>query len=79
MTFEKPEDFYKVYAAYKRYQTPILKKKHIRWFDQEIWTPARCTPETSILELGSGSGEFLAYLKHTGVRRFLGSRLIQIQ
>ena len=72
MTFEKPEDFYKVYAAYKRYQTPILKKKHMRWYGREIWTPARCTQETSFLELGSGPGEFLAYLKQMGVRRFLG-------
>jgi len=72
MTFEKPEDFYKVYEVYKRYQTPILKKKHMRWYDREIWTPARCTPEASFLELGSGPGEFLAYLKLMGVRRFLG-------
>ena len=57
---KKPEDFYKIYAAYKLYQTPILKKKHMRWYDREIWTPARCAPENSILELGSGPGEFLA-------------------
>ncbi len=72
MPFEKPEDFYKVYAAFKRYRTPILKKKHMRWYDREFWTPARCTPETSVLELGSGPGEFLAYLKQMGVKRFLG-------
>lgn len=72
MTFDTPEDFYKGYAAYKRYQTPILKKKHMRWYGREIWTPARCAPETSFLELGSGPGEFLAYLKQMGVRRFLG-------
>jgi len=72
MTFEKPEDFYKVYASFKRYQTPILKKKHMRWYGREFWTPAQCTPETSVLELGSGPGEFLAYLKQMGVQRFLG-------
>jgi SAM-dependent methyltransferase len=72
MTFEKPEDFYKVYAAFKRYQTPVLKKKHLNWYGREIWTPAQCSAETSFLELGSGPGEFLAYLKQMGVKRFLG-------
>ena len=34
--------------------------------------PARCTPETSVLEIGSGTGEFLAYLQSKNVGRFLG-------
>ena len=72
MTFEKPEDFYKLYAAFKQYQTPVLKNKHMRWYDREFWLPARCTPETSVLEIGSGTGEFLAYLKRKNVGRFLG-------
>ena len=72
MAIEKPEDFYKVYAAFKRYQTPVLKNKHVKWFDREFWVPARCGPGTSVLEIGSGTGEFLSYLNHKGVTRFHG-------
>ena len=60
MAIEKPEDFYKVYAAFKRYQTPVLKDKHVKWYDREFWVPARCGPGTSVLEIGSGTGEFLS-------------------
>ena len=72
MAVEKPEDFYKVYAAFKRYQTPVLKDKHVKWYDREFWVPARCGPGTSVLEIGSGTGEFLSYLNHKGVTRFHG-------
>ncbi len=72
MAFEKPEDFYQTYTAFKRYETPRLKDKHVRWFDREFWVPARCSTETSVLELGSGTGEFLSYLKRKGVGRFQG-------
>ena len=72
MIYDNPEDFYNDYAAFKRYQTPILKAKHIRWYDREFWVPAECTPETVVLELGSGTGEFLAYLKLKGVKKFRG-------
>ncbi len=72
MEFEEPEDFYKLYAAFKHYQTPVLKNKHMRWYDREFWLPTRCTSETSVLEIGSGTGEFLAYLKRKNVGRFLG-------
>ena len=72
MTYEKPEDFYQTYAAFKRYQTPVLKKKHLKWYGREFWAPARCTPEMSVLELGSGPGEFLSYLQQMGVKRFVG-------
>ncbi len=72
MAIEKPEDFYQFYAALKQYRTPTLKAKHMRWYDKEFWVPARCTPEMSVLELGSGPGEFLLYLQRKGVRRFLG-------
>jgi len=72
MSVETPEDFYDSYAAYKRYQTPVLKPKHVRWYDREVWRPAACTRATSVLELGSGTGEFLAYLDHKGVTRFQG-------
>lgn len=72
MTLEKPEDFYRFYAPFKDYATPSIKAKHARWYDREFWRPAVCTAETSVLELGSGPGEFLMYLRHKGVKRFLG-------
>ncbi len=72
MAFDKPEDFYDSYAAFKRYQTPVIRPKHVRWYDREFWDPAGCTADTPVLELGSGTGEFLSYLKRKGVRRFLG-------
>lgn len=72
MAFDKPEDFYSVYASYKNYQTPVLKTKHVRWYDREFWGPAGCTTATPVLELGSGTGEFLSYLHQKGVRRFQG-------
>jgi SAM-dependent methyltransferase len=72
MGFDKPEGFYQSYAAYKGYQTPVVKPKHVRWYDREFWVPAGCTADTSVLELGSGTGEFLSYLKQKGVSRFQG-------
>jgi len=72
MAYDAPEDFYNVYAAFKRYQTPVVKPKHVRWYDREFWIPAGCTPDTAVLELGSGTGEFLSYLKAKGVTRFQG-------
>jgi len=72
MDFDKPEDFYQSYAAYKGYQMPVVKAKHVRWYDREFWLPAGCTAELSILELGSGTGEFLSYLKQKGATRFQG-------
>lgn len=72
MAVDSADDFYKSYAAYKRYQTPVVKAKHVRWYDREFWTPAGCTPDTSVLEIGSGTGEFLAYLQKKGVTRFFG-------
>jgi SAM-dependent methyltransferase len=72
MNFDNPEDFYNDYAAFKRYETPVLKPKHVRWYDREFWVPAECTTKTKVLELGSGTGEFLAYLKFKGVNCFKG-------
>jgi SAM-dependent methyltransferase len=72
MAYDAPEDFYNVYSAFKRYQTPVVKPKHVRWYDREFWIPADCTPDTAVLELGSGTGEFLSYLKRKGVTRFQG-------
>jgi len=72
MTLEKPEDFYRFYAPFKNYVTPAIKAKHLRWYDREFWQPSECTVDTSVLELGSGPGEFLLYLRHKGVKRFKG-------
>lgn len=72
MKFEKPEDFYQVYDLFKQYHTPHIKKKHVRWYDREIWRPAECASSMSFLEIGSGTGEFLDYLKRKGVARFEG-------
>jgi SAM-dependent methyltransferase len=72
MTLEQPEDFYRFYSVFKRYVTPVIKAKHLRWYDREFWKPAACTADTSVLELGSGPGEFLLYLRHKGVKRFKG-------
>jgi len=72
MADQPADDFYRSYAAYKRYRTPVLKAKHMRWYDREFWAPAACAPEMSVLELGSGTGEFLAYLERKGVTRIFG-------
>ncbi len=51
---------------------PVLKAKHVRQFDAQVWNPARCTAAMSYLELGCGTGLFLAYLLSKGVRRMIG-------
>jgi len=72
MIFDKPEDFYKVYDSYKVYEPQNLKPKHIRSFDREFWRPSLCSPEMSFLEIGCGTGLFLDYLRHKGVKDYLG-------
>jgi cyclopropane fatty-acyl-phospholipid synthase-like methyltransferase len=64
--------FYTSYASYKRYETPSLSRKDIARFDAEIWKPAHCSPYESFLEIGSGTGTFLAYLAAKKVSRFTG-------
>jgi SAM-dependent methyltransferase len=49
-----------------------MKAKHIRWYDEEFWIPASCRADMSVLELGSGPGEFLLYLRRKGVTRLRG-------
>lgn len=65
-------DFYSSYSAYKEYRTPTLSAKDIARFDAEIWIPATFSPDMSCLEIGSGTGEFLTYLKHKGLSEFKG-------
>jgi cyclopropane fatty-acyl-phospholipid synthase-like methyltransferase len=72
VSFDKPEDFYQVYDEHRTYASPDLRKKHLRQYDDQIWSPAACLPEMAFLEIGCGTGIFLNYLKHKGVQRFAG-------
>lgn len=76
-------DFYASYSAYKNYSAPVLALKDISRFDAEIWEPAKFSIEMSCLEIGSGTGAFLAYLARKGLMDFRGidqdPALIEIQ
>ncbi|MBF0561591.1 MAG: class I SAM-dependent methyltransferase [Alphaproteobacteria bacterium] len=65
-------EFYRAYASYKRYHTPVLGAKQRRRFDAEVWLPAECTPAMTYWEIGCGTGAFLSYLGGRGVREFVG-------
>ena len=69
---ETAPGFYGSYASYKNYQTPNLGPKEARRFDAEIWHPAACASTMRFLEIGCGTGAFLAYLAAKGVSDFLG-------
>lgn len=62
-----PTDFYSSYSAYKKYETPSLAAKDIARFDEEIWVPGAFSADLKCLEIGSGTGQFLAYLSAKGV------------
>lgn len=64
--------FYESYASYKGYETPSVGSKQIRRFDAEIWQPAQFAATHRVLEIGCGTGAFLAYLAAKGVPDFLG-------
>jgi cyclopropane fatty-acyl-phospholipid synthase-like methyltransferase len=65
-------DFYAGYGAWKKYETPALKAKHIRRLDRDVWIPAEMRADHTVLEIGCGTGQVLAYLAHKGVRDFTG-------
>ncbi len=65
-------DFYGTYARFKDYAVPRLQAKHVARFDREFWEPTACTPDKAVLEVGCGTGLFLAYLREKGVTDFLG-------
>ena len=65
-------DFYSSYRIYKRYKTPKLSKKDITRFDAEIWVPASFSKHMTCLEIGCGTGAFLAYLSAKGLTNFQG-------
>ena len=72
MKFEKLEDFYQVYNDQRTYVAANIRKKHIRIFDEQFWRPAAASSNHSVLELGSGTGLFLAYLDVKGIEKFQG-------
>lgn len=49
-----------------------VRKKHIRNFDEQLWRPGQFNGNHSVLELGTGTGLFLAYLLAKGITRFSG-------
>ena len=70
--FDRPENFYAVYGGFRKYVRPDLAPKHIRQFDTNIWKAGRFHPDMPVLEFSCGTGIFLAYLMHKGVRRLAG-------
>ncbi|MCW9034457.1 MAG: methyltransferase domain-containing protein [Rhodospirillales bacterium] len=72
MEFEKLEDFYQVYDSHRVYVKAEVRKKHIRNFDQQFWLPAQVNINHSVIELGTGTGLFLAYLEAKGLKNFKG-------
>ncbi len=72
MKFEKLEDFYQVYNLHRTYVEATVRKKHIRNFDEQFWRPAQVSVDHSVLEIGTGTGLFLAYLEAKGVSAFRG-------
>lgn len=64
--------FYDSYSSYKRYRTPTIGRKQVRRFDAEVWGPGGCRADMAFLEIGCGTGEFLAYLQGKGVTRAIG-------
>ena len=72
MKFEKLEDFYQVYESHRTYVHAEVRKKHIRNYDEQFWKPADVKSNHSVLELGAGTGLFLAYLEAKGITQFKG-------
>ena len=66
------DEFEATYPRFKAYARPKLAAKQVRRFDDEFWTPAACATDMSVLEVGCGTGLFLAYLEAKGVADFLG-------
>lgn len=72
MEITKLEDFHRAWAGERTYARAEPKPKHRRRFDAQFWRPAGCRPEMSVLDIGCGTGLFLAYLKEKGVADFAG-------
>ena len=65
-------EFYNHYKTFKGYETPRLKLGDRLRFDRDFWARGKCHPAHSVIEVGSGTGLFLLYLKEKGVTDFLG-------
>ena len=70
--FSNPEDFYKTYPEHREYVSPQIRKKHRRDFGKNIWEPCGFKPGISVLEIGCGTGLFLAYIEGSGIVDFVG-------
>jgi cyclopropane fatty-acyl-phospholipid synthase-like methyltransferase len=60
------------YNVFKDYRTPELRNRHIKRFDRHFWYTTKCSVDNSVLEIGCGTGRFLAYLSKKGVKDFQG-------
>lgn len=72
MDYSRPEDFYSVYDRQRTYVRATVRSKHVREFGRNIWEPAGFRPGHRVLELGCGTGLFLAYCAGQGVTDFVG-------
>lgn len=72
MDIAKPEDFREAWADERTYVKAEIKPKHRRQFEAQFWRPAGCTSAMSVLDIGCGTGLFLAYLEEKGVADFAG-------
>ena len=61
------DPFYAAYRRFKDYATPSLQPKHISRFDRDVWLPGGFAAGMSVLEIGCGTGQFLAYLAAKGL------------
>jgi cyclopropane fatty-acyl-phospholipid synthase-like methyltransferase len=61
------ESFYSGYQDFKKYKTPNLKNKHVKYYDRHFWHPTKTKSDMSVLEIGCGTGHFLRYLHFKGV------------
>lgn len=66
------KDFYSACAGDRTYVQPIPKRKHHRQFDAQFWNASDCRKDMSFLEIGCGTGLFLAYLREKGAEDFIG-------
>jgi SAM-dependent methyltransferase len=67
-----PSGFYASYARFKDYRRPTLEPKHIRRFDREFWDIVAMEPGQAVLEIGCGTGQFLAFLAAKGITELVG-------
>lgn len=72
MNESSADPFYAVYSRYKNYVTPVVRPKHVRRWDREVWRPAGFHAGMSVLEVGCGTGPFLAYLHAKGLTDIVG-------